>query len=87
MTGERRPSRQVVAGGHSTRTGHSDTPLDQGPGDKMGPGLAAGVPVKDVAAMLGHSPTVCADIYGHATPAGDKEAAQRLVEALGQNKP
>jgi len=45
--------------------------------------LRAGVPVKDVAAMLGHSATVCADIYGHATPAGGKDAAQKLAEALG----
>ena len=49
--------------------------------------LRAGVPVKNVAAMLGHSATVCADIYGHATPAGGKEAVQRLAEDLGHNKP
>ncbi|HUW65220.1 MAG TPA: hypothetical protein VMW83_11100 [Spirochaetia bacterium] len=41
--------------------------------------LRAGVPVKDVVAMLGHSATVYADIYGHATPAGGKEAAQRVA--------
>lgn len=45
--------------------------------------LEAGVPIKQVSEMLGHSSiSITADTYGHVTPAGRKDAAKKLGEAL-----
>jgi integrase len=46
--------------------------------------LAAGVPVRDVSDMLGHSsPSVTLNVYGHAIPEGPSRVADALDKALG----
>lgn len=45
--------------------------------------LEAGVPLKAVSEMLGHSSVkITGDVYGHVTPTGRREAARKLAEAL-----
>ena len=49
--------------------------------------LEAGVPLQQVSRMLGHaSIKTTADIYGHVTPAGRREASRKLAEALRVRK-
>jgi integrase len=46
--------------------------------------LAAGVPIRDVSDMLGHSsPSVTLNVYGHAIPEGPSRVADALDKALG----
>jgi integrase len=45
--------------------------------------LAAGEPVKDVADRLGHEkPSITFDVYMHATPGAQRDAAARLDAVL-----
>ena len=45
--------------------------------------LEAGVPLKNVSEILGHaSVSTTGDVYGHVSPAGQREAIDKLGEVL-----